>query len=168
MMAAEIPRHRVAAPAVAPRVPRGAPPPRPMRAPMPAPRFPRGGPLWGTRDAPPTARPGTPWGRAGTRWLAGFQDSRFPGSHARSTHTADPAGARQHDAGELWESGNLGTRRVHPAHRQSGRSMGTNDLVQTVTSHRFRTNDGVLQFVRVNVSGTRMTSRSRLSPLIRM
>jgi hypothetical protein len=43
-----------------------------------------------------------------------------------------------------------------------------NDPKQTVTSHRFRANDSVFQFVRVSVSGTRTTSRSRLSPLMRM
>jgi len=82
-----------------------------MGSPMPAPRQPRGGPLCGTRDAPRDARPGTQWRRTATRRSAGFQDSRFPGSHARITRRNRRSAARwrRRNSGDLetWEPGDL-------------------------------------------------------------
>jgi len=82
-------------------------------------------PLWGARDARRVARPGTQSGRTAE---AGFRDSRFPGSQARTTHRPRPSAAGwRRGSLEVWKPGNLAICRVHPSHPQSGGSMGTND-----------------------------------------
>jgi hypothetical protein len=56
----------------------------------------------------------------------------------------------------------LVTRDGHKSVSESGRCTVKNDPSETVTSDRFRASDGFAQFVRVNVTGTRTRSRSRV------
>jgi len=134
----------------------GRPPRRPTRRrPRSPPRRPAGPAPWAPpcppRDSPAaghsaalgTRRATHARGRSGAApRRAGPQVFKIPDFQV-PTHAsrAETAGARQDGAAGIlgiWRPGNLAICRVHPARPQSGRSMGTNDSLETVVYVRFR------------------------------